>query len=304
MGRHVGAQDLDPQVRLLLGPVERGRSGLGRRRVRLGSARWTGNGSHLARLFRLVLVLVPDLDPGPSRVRHPASLPVYGFFVWCSSSQKCAQQLGVEDAMGDDKDARRLVPALAPSLAHDGFDKGSDTATRSMACIRQPGCFLARDQRSPLQDLRLVGPISDVAQRLSVRKLERPPRMSVVTLATLGPRPRLSLGLAKVLFLKQRRESQGWFRICLLLSVNLLSGPRRSQEVRSKDGVDGVVFHGFPKCFRLLRDGRKRWTGSTGLLYDPDPARLQLTFIPVVSPRESIRRRQSRLPHMTTIIPH
>jgi hypothetical protein len=117
MSRDVSAQDLDPQVRLPVGPLERGRPRLSRRRVRLGSARWTGDGSHLGRLFRLVLILVPDLDPGPPRIGHPASLPMNGFLVRCTSGQKGAQQLGVEDAVGDDKDVRRLIPALAPSFA-------------------------------------------------------------------------------------------------------------------------------------------------------------------------------------------
>jgi hypothetical protein len=108
------------------------------------------------------------------------------------------------------------------------------------------------------QHPRLLGPIPDVTQRLSVGKLERPPRLSKVTLATLGPRPRLPLGLAKVLFLEQRRERQGRFRVLLLMTMDLLGGPRRSQEVRGEDGVDRVVLERFSECFRLLRGDRKK----------------------------------------------
>ena len=171
-----------------------------------------------------------------------------------------------------------------------------------MACIRQPGCFPARNQRSPLQDSRLVSPISDIAQRLSVRKLERPPRLSVVTLATLGPRPRLSLGLAKVLFLQQRGQGEGGFGVGLLLTVDLLGRPGGSEEVGSEDGVDMVVCEGLTECGGLLRSFEREGEGEVAsarwyhLHRNAEEGR---TFIPVVAGGRRTNK-HGRLASLTT----
>jgi hypothetical protein len=85
---------------------------------------------------------------------------VDGFDVGRTSSEEGAEEFGVEDSVGNDKDVRGLIAVLALGFTDDGFEKGGNADSR-----REGGRLIsgrAGESDVYLVNSRLVRPIPDV----------------------------------------------------------------------------------------------------------------------------------------------